>query len=98
METDTLSKWFKACYSVIGRGAGTYFWERVKLPQPISSRLASGKTSFDDKTLRTLALVLSSRDINFAHLPLVWEREKSGYVFRSRLDNTTEVITWELKK
>ena len=97
-ELTRLSKWFKAMHKAQGRGGGKYLADALDLPSSTITKLANGKTNFDLKTIRTIALLQTSKDEQYNKSSLNWEYAEDGFIIRGRQVGKKEIVTWTLKK
>jgi hypothetical protein len=96
-EEESLRYWMKCMSEAAGYGGGKYISERLDMPQTTVSKLLSGKTKFDVKTIRAIAMLQASKDTFYQTCPIKWEHTAGPYVFRCRINGVEEIITWQKK-
>ena len=94
-ELKLLNAWFGAMHKAHGRGGNKYLADKLNLPPTTITKLINGKTSFDVKTCRTIALLQASKDIYYKSCKLLWEHTEDGFTIRGRLKDNEIYLTWE---
>jgi hypothetical protein len=94
-EADALLNWFASIKDAIGHKGNKYFSDKLNLNPSVISKLVSKKSSFDLKTIKATALLMSTKDEHFKEHPVRWKRNSGGYLVRCRVVGSEEIITWE---
>lgn len=94
-EEQTLRHWLKCMSEAAGYGGGKYIAERLDMPAATISKLLKGKTKFDIKTIRAVAMLQASKDAFYPTCPIKWEHTSGPYIFRCRINGVEEIITWD---
>ena len=93
-EIQLLNVWFSAMHKAHGRGGNKYLADKLNLPNTTITKLINGGTKFDLKTVRTIALLQSSKDEYYSNCKLMWEHSENGFIIRGREKNNEIVLTW----
>jgi len=101
MNKHQLAKWLRAMVSALPHGGKRKAAEMLDIsPSGLSKLLNDPDRSFDEKTLRAVAWLTTSKSerYNSAEFPVIRELAVDGLVIETRQhpDGITEFITWRV--
>lgn len=97
-DTAQIEKWFAGYKDASGRGGVKNLADELDTSEATISKLASGKTHLHDLTLKVAALIQLRHDKNYEQYELVGTQIKGNWVYKTRVVDGNETLTWEIKQ
>lgn len=95
MNSDSIVVWIRSITKSLGRGGHTHVAGALGISKSHLSKIMTRKSGFDDKTLRAMAWILSSKDENYLKYPIEKEQRVGSFIFRTRtVSDKEKVLTW----
>lgn len=95
MNNDSLIQWLDAVISAKGYGSRTEAAEALGISPGGITRLLQRKSGFDDKTVRLMSWIITSKAENYPKSKVVEKHEKHGILIEKRITQSGEQIyTW----
>lgn len=93
-ETEKMTEILSGIIEACGRGGSKIAAETLGVAPSYVSKIKAGKGIFNEITIRALQWIEASKDEHFSECRIVRETTYNGYLYRTRVIQGGEVITW----
>jgi hypothetical protein len=93
-ETEKMTEILSGIIESAGRGGAKVAAETLGVAPSYISKIKSGRKIFNEITIRALQWIEASKDEYFSECQILRETTYNGYLYRTRLIDGGEVITW----
>jgi hypothetical protein len=96
MNSDSLIDWLEAVCDSLGRGSHKIVADTLGMSTSNLSKVFERRAGFDEKTLRLMSWILTSKDEDYKDEKLLWSNKSGQFLICQReLKNGEKVITWK---